>query len=163
MTNEFKEKHKKEIEEINNQFEELIKDDEIKEILEDNGELMVRYKDNSFECFDTLPQNVLDYITTLQEENKELKLLSMTQNNREYRSKFLKEYQKEHGKHCYPDYDEIYKRYDKLKEENEKLNNIINELEKYIGAWYCFDNESAEFAVAKDILDKLEKLKEGKK
>lgn len=42
--------------------------DEIKEILEDNGELMVRYKDNSFECFDTLPKNVLDYIINLQKE-----------------------------------------------------------------------------------------------
>ena len=62
---------------------------------------------------------LLDYITTLQEENKELKLLSMTQNNREYRSKFLKEYQKEHGENCYPDYDEIYKRYDKLKSNND--------------------------------------------
>ena len=40
---------------------------EIKEILEDNGELMVRYKDDSFECFDTLPKNVLDYITNLQQ------------------------------------------------------------------------------------------------
>lgn len=47
--------------------------DEIKEILEDNGELMVRYKDNSFECFDTLPKNVVDYITNLQEENERLK------------------------------------------------------------------------------------------
>lgn len=69
----------------------------------------------------------------LKEDNKELKLLSMTQNNREYRSKFLKEYQKEHGENCYPDYDEIYKRYDKLKEENEKLKkrdktrNVFNE------------------------------------
>jgi uncharacterized FlgJ-related protein len=49
--------------------------DEITEILEDNGELMVRYKDNSFECFDTLPKNVVDYITNLQEENRQTKLL----------------------------------------------------------------------------------------
>lgn len=42
--------------------------DEIKEILEDNDELIVRYKDNSFESFDTLPKNVLDYITNLQEK-----------------------------------------------------------------------------------------------
>ena len=46
---------------------------EIKEIIEDNGELMVRYKDDSFECFDTLPKNVLDYITNLKEENERLK------------------------------------------------------------------------------------------
>ena len=62
----------------------------------------------------------------LQEENKELKLLSMTQNNREYRSKFLKEYQKEHGEHCYPDYDEIYKRYDKLQQRIDKAIKYIH-------------------------------------
>ena len=39
----------------------------IKEILKDNDELLVNYKDGSFECFDTLPQNVVDYITNLQE------------------------------------------------------------------------------------------------
>lgn len=38
---------------------------EIKEIIQDNGELIVYYKDQSFEVFDTLPQNVLDYITNL--------------------------------------------------------------------------------------------------
>lgn len=41
-------------------------------------------------------------------------LLKM-QNKREYRSKFLKEFQKEYGKNVLPDYDEIYKRYDKQK------------------------------------------------
>ena len=47
-----------------------------------------------------------------------------------------------------------------LQQENERLNNIINELEKYIGAeWYCFDNESVEFEVAKVILNKLQELK----
>ena len=50
-----------------------------------------------------------------------------------------------------------------LKCENDRLNNIINELEKYIGQeWYCFDNESIEFEVARDILDKLKELKENK-
>ena len=44
--------------------------------------------------------------------------------------------------------------------EIERLNNIINELEKYIGnEYYCFDNESLEFKIAKDILDKLQELK----
>lgn len=47
-----------------------------------------------------------------------------------------------------------------LSTEKNRLNNIINELEKYIGAeWYCFDNESVEFEVAKDILNKLQELK----
>lgn len=45
--------------------------------------------------------------------------------------------------------------------EIERLNNIINELEKYIGQeWYCFDNESIEFEVARNILIKLKELKE---
>ena len=47
--------------------------------------------------------------------------------------------------------------------EIDRLNNIIAELEKYIGReWYCFDNESIEFKVARDILDKLKELKENK-
>ena len=94
--------------------------DEIKEIL---GALRDSIDDTGTDKvnFINWVDKIENYITTLQEENKELKLLSMTQNNREYRSKFLKEYQKEHGKLCYPDYDEIYERYDKLKEEKEKI------------------------------------------
>jgi hypothetical protein len=46
-------------------------------------------------------------------------------------------------------------------EEIERLNNIINELRKYIGnEYYCFDNESLEFKIAKDILNKIQELKE---
>ena len=45
--------------------------------------------------------------------------------------------------------------------EIERLNNIIKELEKYISQeWYCFDNESVEFEVSKNILDKIKELKE---
>ena len=48
--------------------------------------------------------------------------------------------------------------------EIDRLNNIIEELEKYIGQeWYCFDNESIEFKVARDVLDKLKELKENNK
>lgn len=42
--------------------------DEIKEIVVDNGELIAYYKDGSFQAFDTLLQEVLDYITNLQEQ-----------------------------------------------------------------------------------------------
>ena len=42
--------------------------DEIKEIVVDNGELIAYYKDGSFQAFDTLLQEVLDYITNLQEK-----------------------------------------------------------------------------------------------
>ena len=42
-----------------------------------------------------------------------------------------------------------------------KSETIINELEKYISQeWYCFDNESVEHEVAKNILNKLKELKE---
>ena len=40
---------------------------EIKEIVVDDGELIAYYKDGSFQAFDTLLQEVLDYITNLQE------------------------------------------------------------------------------------------------
>lgn len=34
-----------------------------------------------------------------------------------------------------------------------------NKLKEYIGTeWYCFDNESVEFEIAKDILDKMQEL-----
>lgn len=74
---------------------------------------------------------LLNYIKgreQLEEENKYLKRLCQTQNNREYRSKFLKEFQKKHGKNVFPDYDEIYKRYDRLKEKIEQLEKECKEL-----------------------------------
>ena len=76
------------------------------------------------------------FITRLKRENKELKQevkewvrLNQMQNEREYRSKFLKEFQAEHGELAYPDYDEIYKRYDELKEENK---NLKEQLERWL-------------------------------
>ncbi len=37
-----------------------------------------------------------------------------------------------------------------------------NKLKEYIGAeWYCFDNESVEFEIAKNILDKMQELEQG--
>lgn len=87
---------------------------------------------------------VLNLISKLQEENKQLKernnyleesdytwhQLLKIQNKREYRSKFLKEFQAEFGKNVMPDYDEIYKRYDKQKELIKKLeldNQVLKE------------------------------------
>ena len=81
-----------------------------------------------------IEQASLDTITNLQEEVEDLRednyayhQLIKIQNKREYRSKFLKEFQKEFGTNTFPDYDEIYKRYDKLKKENEKLKEIEKE------------------------------------
>jgi predicted nuclease with TOPRIM domain len=55
--------------------------------------------------------------------------LLRAQNQREYRSKFLKDFQKDYGStDVFPDYDEIYKRYDKLKKENKKLQKAYDKL-----------------------------------
>lgn len=51
-----------------------------------------------------------------------------------------------------------------LKQENKQLKDNWNMLKEYIGAeWYCFDNESVEFEVAKDILNKMQELEQGGK
>lgn len=47
--------------------------EEIKEIVRDNDELLVLYKDNSFRTFDTVTVDVIDYIINLQQENHRLK------------------------------------------------------------------------------------------
>ena len=40
-----------------------------------------------------------------------------------------------------------------------QLENNWKELKKYIGKeWYCFDNESVEVEVSKDILDKMQEI-----
>nr|DAL31274.1 MAG TPA_asm: C2H2 type zinc-finger protein [Caudoviricetes sp.] len=47
-------------------------------------------------------------------------------------------------------------------EENKQLKDNWNNLKKYIGSeWYCFDNESVEFEVAKKILNKMQELEQG--
>ena len=44
-----------------------------------------------------------------------------------------------------------------------QLLNNWNELKKYISAeWYCFDNESVEFEVARKIMKKAQELEQGK-
>lgn len=49
--------------------------------------------------------------------------------------------------------------YIRLQQENKQLKDNWNKLKEHIGAeWYCFDNESVEFEVAKDILNKMIEL-----
>ena len=44
-----------------------------------------------------------------------------------------------------------------------ELQNNWNELKKYISSeWYCFDNESVEFEVARKIIKKAQELEQGK-
>lgn len=127
--------------------------EEIKEILDKFDKVLKNYEldkkfgqmsvDSICHLFPSEMIAIKDYITNLQEELEELRednyayhQLMKMQNEREYRSKFLKEFQEEFGKNVFPDYDEIYKRYDKLKEDieyeqhcNEQLRKTITNLE----------------------------------
>ena len=94
---------------------------------------------------------LLDYITNLREELEDLRednfayhQLMKMQNKREYRSKFLKEFQEEYGTNVFPDYDEIYKRYDKLKKENK----ILKELNVCVG---CNNNPDYKSRIDKAV------------
>lgn len=52
--------------------------------------------------------------------------------------------------------------YIKLQQENKILKDNWNKLKEYISSeWYCFDNESVEFEVAKSILNKMHELEQG--
>ena len=58
-----------------------------------------------------------------------------------------------------PEQHELLDGIENLQQELQRKDNIINELKKHIGEeWYCYDNESIEFKVAKDILDKINEL-----
>ena len=65
-------------------------------------------------------KKVLKEIERLKEENEVLNGILETQRKRKYYSKFLKDFQKENGKNVFPDFDEIYKRYDDYKERIDK-------------------------------------------
>lgn len=56
----------------------------------------------------------------LKEDVKTYKSILDMQHEREYYSKFLQDFQKEKGKHTFPDFDEVYKRYDIQKEKIER-------------------------------------------
>lgn len=51
-----------------------------------------------------------------------------------------------------------------LQQENKQLKDNWNKLKEYISTeWYSYDNDSVEFEVAKDILDKMEEMMGGDK
>ena len=51
-----------------------------------------------------------------------------------------------------------------LQQENKQLKDNWNKLKEYIGTeWYSYDNDSVEFEVSKDILDKMEEMIGGDK
>ena len=50
-----------------------------------------------------------------------------------------------------------------LKGENKQLKDNWNTLREYVGLeWYSYDNESVEFEVAKDILNKMQEIEKEK-
>ena len=53
---------------------------------------------------------------------------------------------------------------EELQQENKQLNDNWNKLKEYISnEWYSYDNDSVEFEVAKDILDKMQEMIGGDK
>lgn len=51
-----------------------------------------------------------------------------------------------------------------LQQENKQLNDNWNKLKEYISTeWYSYDNDSVEFEVARDILNKIEEMMGGDK
>ena len=95
-------------------------------------------KENLFEEDFTLHQIniVLNYITKLKKENKELKADSLEKarilemfDNRKYRKKYLEERRKEEPNLLYPDGDEIYKRYYEQKKQIDLMAEYINNIQ----------------------------------
>ena len=103
------------------------------------------------------------YIEQLQEENKKLNGAIQTYNillkSNVEENKILKErYSKLEEKYfanvpcCNENDCDLYRDYMKLKDN-------WNKLKEYVGIeWYSYDNDSIEFEVAKDILNKIQKL-----
>ena len=53
---------------------------------------------------------------------------------------------------------------EELQQKNKQLKDNWNKLKEYISnEWYSYDNDSVEFEVAKDILDKMEEMIGGDK
>lgn len=96
-----------------------------------DGNLATLFKTYTLETSEV--ETLLNYITNLQKENEEFYQLMEMQNKREYRSKFLKDFQKEHGKNVFPDYDEVYKRYDDYKSRNEKAVELLKRIQEKYG------------------------------
>ena len=100
---------------------------------------------NTPDYYKLLVKAVFDYITELEEENWEYETLQEIGDRREHRSNFLKDFHREFGNNVYPDYDEIYKRYDDMKERMKKAQKCID---KHAQHFY-----TEELWEAKELLD----------
>lgn len=112
--------------------------EEIKEIVKDNDELLVLYKDNSFRTFDTLTVDVLDYINNLQQENQQLKEQLKDENN--YHNEAVK----------------WYKEAFDIEQERIKYKSVIDEIRELIDKYEMgrFDYNIPVFEI-KMMLDKV--------
>lgn len=115
----------------------LIKEKQLKAVIEGLRHIANSGDGSSIQLSNKSCKRLLEKIEKLEEEVEDLREDNYTyhqlirmENKREYRSKFLKEFQEEFGTNTFPDYDEIYKRYDKVKKEKQKLEKIIIEQDK---------------------------------
>lgn len=113
-------------------------------VTEENNYLKFGEYLNDMQCDDTTNKLCLDdleYVKKLQEENKQLQerieYLERSNNRRE----------------------------DTILEQRQEISDLEDnwiKLKDLLGSeWYCFDNESVEFEVAKSILNKMQELEQG--
>lgn len=87
--------------------------------------------------------------------NRKEYLKKWREDNKEHIRHYKKEYAKTHDS----SFKKLQDKYKQLQQENKQLKDNWNKLKEYIGIeWYCFDNESVEFEIAKDILYKMQEM-----
>ena len=91
---------------------------------------------------------LMQYINNIEQQNNQLKLI-----NKEHQQ--INGQLRQANKLLNEQYIRLYKEYSQLKDNWSKL-------KEYIGSeWYSYDNDSVEFEVAKDILNKIQELEQG--
>ena len=145
-----------------------------------NLETINKWLDEECGCSYTRLEELHDFYfekyCDLQQENKQLKnnwnklkeLFDIQKGSEEYEALQWLEFQTTNYKNdsiILHFYRILYNFILKLQLENQKFKKLKNNWEKlkeYIGAeYYCFDNESVEFDIAKDILNNIRELEQG--
>lgn len=104
--------------------------------------------DKMYESYSSEVERMQKCIDELQQENKQLKGI-IKENTILVKDE-------------YGDYQECNINPLRMKQKYEKQVDNWNKLKEYIGSeWYCFDNESVEFEVAKSILNIMQELEKG--
>lgn len=145
-----------------------------------NLETINKWLDEECGCSYTRLEELHDFYfekyCDLQQENKQLKnnwnklkeLFDIQKGSEEYEALQWLEFQTTNYKNdsiILHFYRILYNFILKLQLENQKFKKLKNnwkKLKEYIGAeYYCFDNESVEFDIAKDILNNIRELEQG--